>query len=112
MRPGPLPSPSEGSKAVGPILEFFRGRFSGGGRGRSRAGDDEDDNNCYVRYSKERQRCVDRYDDYHHQDFLAACLERAKIRRDLCNRNGGVPRVDEPNEWGPRDEETWRNFSR
>ncbi len=121
-RPGPFPrpipfDPGAASKAVGPILEFLRGRLSGGGGGgggrrRDRARDEDDDNDCYSRYGKENRRCGDRLDDYHHQDFLAGCLERAKNRRDLCNRNKGRPRLDEPPEWGPKDEETWRNFDR
>ena len=108
----PVTGPSDPSRTAGPILEFFRKALSGSGNGRGRARDEEDDNYCYARYGKETGRCIDRYDDYHHQDFLAGCLERARVRWDLCNRNGGVPSPREPSEWNQRDEEAWRNFSR
>jgi hypothetical protein len=39
-------------------------------------------------------------------------LERAKDRWRLCLGNKGRPHPDEPKEWGPEDEEIWRNFGR
>jgi hypothetical protein len=78
-------------------------RSTGRGRGQRRRGDDDD--YCYDRYLKEMDRCNERYDDYAHPDFLAACQGRAVIRRDLCIRNGGRPSLNEPHEWDERDEQ-------
>jgi hypothetical protein len=43
---------------------------------------------------------------------LAACRDRAVERWRKCIANGGRPHPDEPKEWGPDDEEIWRNFGR
>jgi hypothetical protein len=47
-----------------------------------------------------------------HPDFLRGCLERAENRWRLCLQNKGRPDPYEPPEWGPRDEEIWRNYRR
>jgi len=108
--PIPMPSTPDWLKQ-GWQLYLRAKRGGGGGSGRGRRGDDEEDE-CSNRHAAETQRCDDRYDDYAHQDFLAACKERAKIRWDLCNRNGGrIPKF-EPPEWGPADEEIWFNQNR
>jgi len=64
------------------------------------------------RYLAELDRCKERYDDYAHPHFWAACNERAAIRRDLCNRNGGRPSLNEPHEWDERDEKIWFDTNR
>jgi hypothetical protein len=75
-------------------------------------GNGDDDDMCARRMSNEIDGCHERQDEYAHQDFLQACIDRAKRRWDLCNRNGGrIPRF-EPPEWGPRDEEVWFDVNR
>jgi hypothetical protein len=88
------------------LINFFKS--SGGRRGRRK----DDDDYCYERYLAEMARCAERKDDYAHADFRPACEDRATTRRDMCVRNGGRPDPREPREWGPEDEEIWRNHGR
>jgi hypothetical protein len=86
-------------------------KSSGRGRGR-RKEDDDDDDECLSRRNAEVARCHERIDDYAHRDFLAACKQRATDRWRLCIQNKGRPDPHEPPEWGPDDEEIWRNYGR
>jgi hypothetical protein len=87
-------------------------RRSGRGGGGRRSNDSDDDDECSERLQREIARCYDRTDEYAHQDFLDACIRRAKYRWGLCVQNKGRPDPHEPPEWGPKDEEIWRNFGR
>jgi hypothetical protein len=64
---------------------------------------------CSNRKEEEDKRCYERSHEYPDWDFLQACLDRATERRNLCNKNGGKPDPGEPSEWGPKDEEVYRN---
>lgn len=79
---------------------------SSGRRGGRRS---EDDDYCSDRMQAEMGRCYGRQDEYAHRDFLPACIERARYRWRLCLQNKGRPDPNEPPEWGPKDEEIWRN---
>jgi hypothetical protein len=97
------------------LIDLFRrfGGGGGGGRGRRRgSNDDDDDDECLKRKNEETDRCYQRFDEYAHRDFLAACKDRAIDRWRLCIGNKGQPHPKEPPEWGPRDEEIWRNYGR
>lgn len=67
---------------------------------------------CSTRYTEEEKRCYTRSDEYPHWDFLTACKDRAAERRSKCVSNGGEPDPAELGEWGPNDEEVYRNLSR
>ncbi len=108
--PLPVPGTPEWTDHFIRGLQGLIRAFTSSGRRGGRRSDDDD--YCTDRLSAEMSRCDKRIDDYAHQDFLAACKQRAKHRWDLCNRNGGRPHPNEPNEWGPEDEEIWRNFGR
>jgi hypothetical protein len=92
------------------LLNALRRTGRGGGGGRRGGDDDEDD--CSKRLGEEMRRCYSRTDDYAHQDFLQACIKRAKDRWASCIANKGRAHPNEPKEWGPEDEEIWRNFGR
>jgi hypothetical protein len=92
------------------LINAFRRSGRGGGIGRRDRDDNKDE--CLRRLGEEMRRCEDRIDEYAHRDFLSACKERAKYRWGLCIQNKGQPHPDEPAEWGPKDEEIWRNFGR
>lgn len=92
------------------LINAFRRSGRGGGGRRSKDSDDDDE--CSDRLQKEIARCYDRVDEYAHRDFLKACQDRATDRWRLCLQNKGRPDPHEPPEWGPRDEEIWRNFGR
>ena len=82
-------------------------------RSRGRAQDDE--NECSRRSSEEVARCYARRGERSgafEPRFLQACLDRAKARQDLCERNGGRLPKWEPPEWGSADEEEWYNENR
>jgi hypothetical protein len=101
-----------GTRGLIDILKRL-GAGGGGGRGRRRGNDeDDDDDECLKRKSREFDRCYQRFDEYAHRDFLEACKERAINRWRLCIGNKGQPHPDEPPEWGPKDEEIWRNYGR
>jgi hypothetical protein len=87
-------------------------RLGVGGGGGKRNSEDDNDDYCGKRMAEETGRCWARKDDYVHPDYLYGCLDRAKDRWRMCRRNGGKPDPSEPPEWGPADEETWRNFYR
>jgi hypothetical protein len=75
--------------------------------------DDDDEDECDSRMYRERDKCYARLEDYTHMDFLAACIQRAKQRQDWCIRNGRrIPKKEPAGEWGPADEQIWRNFNR
>jgi hypothetical protein len=69
-------------------------------------------NSCVTRHEEEEKRCYKRSDEYPHWDFLQACKDRARNRRNMCSKNGGKPHPEEPAEWGPDDEEVFRNLRR
>jgi hypothetical protein len=88
------------------------GGGSGSGGGQKKRGGDYGKDRCSKRRMEEEQRCEDRKEEYTHEHFLPACMERAETRWDLCNRNHGrFPRW-EPKEWGPADEDEFFNNGR
>jgi hypothetical protein len=111
MTPVPLPSiyMQANPRSRNAVSKMSRTAASIGRRG----GDDE--NVCDKRQREEFARCQARAraGEYADPDWLPACLNRATIRWDLCNRNGyRIPRF-EPSEWGlDPDEEVWINESR
>ncbi|MEO1538077.1 MAG: RHS repeat-associated core domain-containing protein [Pseudomonadota bacterium] len=56
---------------------------------------------CSDREKEERERCFRLFGegDFHH---LRACLQRAEIRRDMCNR--GNPEGNQPPEWSEEED--------
>jgi hypothetical protein len=110
--PIPMPSPPPWWDTASKILQLYRGSLSGGGTGRGRGGGGDDEDECDKRLSEEMGRCYEREEEYAHQDFLPACIERAKDRWGLCVRNGRRFPPREPPEWGPDDEERWFNDNR
>jgi hypothetical protein len=98
-------------RAVQGLINAFR-KLGGGRGGGRRNNDDDDDDYCGKRLAAEIARCYKRREDTAHQDFFDGCIERAKERWASCIRNKGRPHPDEPNEWGPDDEEIWRNYGR
>lgn len=68
-------------------------------------------NFCTNRYNDEIKNCYKRSHEYPHWDFLQACLDRAADRLGSCSKKG-EPAPDEPAEWGPEEEEVFRNFWR
>jgi hypothetical protein len=100
------------AKGMQGLINAFK-RYGSGGSGRPRPrNDDDDDDECGRRYNEEYARCGERKDEYAHPDFLWGCRERAKYRSQLCLQNKGRPDPNEPSEWGPKDEEIWRNYGR
>lgn len=61
---------------------------------------DDGDDPCYRRYVREYNRC-----SLQPQKWRSDCRERATIRWDMCNRNGGEPDPNEPPEWSKGDME-------
>jgi hypothetical protein len=108
LPPIPIPKPAipDAWRALWAILQIYPSAMS---RLRRGGGDRED---CYERESTETARCWANKEDYAHPDYLWGCIQRAKDRRNLCVKNGGKPNPSEPPEWGPADEETWRNYDR
>lgn len=85
-----------------------------GGKGPSGNGGDDDDY-CTSRRWEEESECNKRRwnEEYAHKDFSGACKERAKLRWDACNRNGGTPPPWEPKKWSlDPDEEVFINIGR
>jgi hypothetical protein len=99
----PLPAIPDWLRDAWPFMRRAMPGTGGGGN---------NGNECYEREDAERGRCYRREQDYAHWDFLQACLKRAAERRNLCVRNGGRFPPSEPPEWGPDDEEIWRNHGR
>jgi len=62
---------------------------------------------CQDRFDEECDECRKRY-----YRLMNACTDHAENRRNLCNGNGGQPRPDEPDKWGPLHEEEYRNLWR
>jgi hypothetical protein len=73
---------------------------------------EEEEVDCAERAADEINRCYKRKWKIVHRDYLHGCIQRAKTRQDMCRRNGGKPRPDEPPEWGDPDEETGLNLHR
>ncbi len=110
LPPLPLPGTPEWTDHFIRGLQGLIHAFRSKGRGGRRRSDDDD--YCHDRKQAEISRCFERKDDYAHGDFLQACQDRATERWIKCLRNKGRPDPNEPNEWGPEDEEIWRNFGR
>jgi hypothetical protein len=79
------------------LFNFFRRRGGSGGGGRR---SDEDDY-CYKRWEREDDNCK-AFQGFGTRTWKA-CKDRAVIRWDLCNRNGGKPSLDEPPEYSWND---------
>jgi hypothetical protein len=117
---GAIPVPYPGFGAPFPDLQEWRNRsllghmglwnylrsFRGGG-----GGGRDDDEDCDKRYEQEIQNCHKRTWRMP-AHYLGGCLARAQSRWLKCLGNGGKPHPDELDEWGDKDEETWRNFGR
>jgi hypothetical protein len=84
-------------KGIRGLIHSFR---SNRGASTPRGGDDED---CYDRWQRERDRCDNIREQLREPRYLKACYERANDRHNLCVGNGGKPNPNEPNEYGPRD---------
>jgi len=110
--PWPSPAPSPGAPGAPPagfeewnkhaqeaakgFFNFLRGRAGSGGGKRS----DENDY-CYQRYERELDNCK-QFQGFG-ADIWRGCKDRATIRWDLCNRNGGKPSLNEPPEYSWND---------
>jgi uncharacterized membrane protein YgcG len=116
----PNTSDSGGRKGAG-----RKGGRGGGGGGGGGGGDGsggkrrrpKHEELCERRETEERNRCYNYEDDPIHRDYLKACEDRAKARRKLCDKHGGLDHPG-PGEWRPGtdawpgDEETWLNHGR
>jgi len=67
-------------------------------RNRFKSSNDGSNNECWQRYNAELGRCR-RWPETERN----GCRERATIRWDMCNRNGGKPNPNEPPEWSEAD---------
>jgi hypothetical protein len=86
-----------------------------GNNGGKRTGGGDDDDYCMRRKNEEEGECHQRWRDgeFAHPDHYNGCKNRAVIRWDLCNRNGGRPSPSEPPRWRlDPDEEVYRNQDR
>jgi hypothetical protein len=89
---------------------FTYGRYTG--HGASKRKEEAAEGECEERERDETAHCYKHKSDVAHPDYFHGCMARAKTRADMCRRNGGTPRTDEPPEWKDPDEETWRNYGR
>jgi hypothetical protein len=116
---GAIPVPYPGLGTPFPDFQEWRNRsllghmglwnylrsFRGGGGGR------DDDEDCDKRYEREMKNCWAR--QWQMPDrYVGGCLARARSRWLSCLGNGGKPHPDELEEWGDKDEETWKNLKR
>jgi len=105
----PLPEEDEVASPSEIIAKLWSNLTRRGNTGRRAKKREEEEDACAERASAEMTRCSKRIQDMAHPDYLNGCIERAKTRQDMCRRNGGKPRPDEPPEWTDPDEETWLN---
>lgn len=113
--PAPAPTFPEWWDALRRGLQLFsRASPPAGGRASSPAGGRRGKTDCDERASTEMANCYQRYRDqeYAHFDYYNGCKERVKIRQDVCNRNKGKGKWNEPAEWGLDDEESYLNHGR
>jgi hypothetical protein len=109
----PLPAEDEAANPSELITRLWSNLSRRGNTGRgTRKREEEEEDACAERASAEIARCYKRAPDMAHPDYLDGCIKRAKTRADMCKRNGGKPRRDEPPEWKDPDEETWLNHHR
>jgi hypothetical protein len=81
---------------------FFRGSHDGGfgGSGAGNPPRDDDDDFCGRRFGQEQKLCARNYGQVWGFDSFAyqGCIERAKIRQDMCRRG-----LKPPPRWSDRD---------